>query len=73
MVLKSGYNGLMVADRTESWAKSVANLLPDDQRLSVLSENSRSFAGDYIDEKIAEKVLRIYRRLIFIGKYKKIQ
>jgi len=71
-VVKDGYNGLMVAESTESWAKSVANLLADHQRLSVLSENSRSFAGDYSQEKIAEKVLRIYRRVIFIGKYKKI-
>ena len=62
----------MVDESTESWAKSVENLLEDHQRPSILSENSRSFAEDYSEEKIAKKVLRIYRRVIFIGKYKQI-
>jgi glycosyltransferase involved in cell wall biosynthesis len=69
-VVKDGHNGLMVAESTESWAKAVATLLTDRQRLSALSENSRVFAEDYSEEKIAEKVLRLYRRVVVLGKSK---
>jgi glycosyltransferase involved in cell wall biosynthesis len=67
-VVKDGYNGLMVAESTESWAKSVANLLADRLRLSALSENSRAFAEAFSEEKIAEKVLRLYRRGVVLAK-----
>jgi len=67
-VVKDGYNGLLVAESTESWAKAVVNLLADRQRLSVLSGNSRAFAEDYSEEKIAEKVLKLYRRVVVLGK-----
>jgi 1,2-diacylglycerol 3-alpha-glucosyltransferase len=69
-VVKDGHNGLMVAESIESWAKSVANLLADRRRLSVLSENSRTFAEDYSEERITEKVLRLYRRVVVLGKSK---
>ena len=69
-VVKEGFNGLMVTESTESWAKAVASLLADRQRLSFLSENSRAFAETYFEEKIAEKVLRLYRRVIVLGKSK---
>jgi len=48
----------------------VATLLSDRRRLSALSENSRAFAEDFSEEKIAEKVLRLYRRVIVLGKSK---
>jgi 1,2-diacylglycerol 3-alpha-glucosyltransferase len=48
----------------------VASLLADRQRLSFLSKNSRAFAETYFEEKIAEKVLRLYRRVIVLGKSK---
>ena len=69
-VVRDGYNGLMVAESTESWAKTVATLLADRRRLSDLSENSRIFAGDYAEEKIAEKVSRLYRRVVVLAKSK---
>ncbi len=69
-VVKDGHNGLMVAESTDNWARAVANLLSDRQRLSVLSENSRAFAEGYSEEKIAEKVLRLYQRVVVLGKSK---
>lgn len=69
-VVRDGHNGLMVAESTKSWAKAVATLLTDRRRLSVLSENSRAFAEDFSEEKIAEKVLRLYRRVVILGKSK---
>lgn len=67
-VVKDDYNGLLVAQSTASWSKAVAALLSDRRRLSVLSENSRIFADDYSEEKIAKKVLRLYRRVVVLGK-----
>jgi 1,2-diacylglycerol 3-alpha-glucosyltransferase len=69
-LVKEGYNGLMVTESTDSWAKAVASLLVDHQRLSFLSINSRTFSEAYVEEKIAEKVLRLYRRVIVLGKSK---
>jgi 1,2-diacylglycerol 3-alpha-glucosyltransferase len=69
-VARDGHNGLTVAESTENWAKAVANLLTDRGWLSVLSENSRAFAEDYSEEKIAEKVLKLYRRVVVLGKSK---
>ena len=69
-VVKDGYNGLMVAESTESWAEAVAALITDHQRRSALSKNSRVFAEDYSEDKIAEKVLRLYQRVVILGKSK---
>jgi 1,2-diacylglycerol 3-alpha-glucosyltransferase len=69
-VVKDGYNGLMVAESTESWSKAVATLLTNHRQLSVLSQNSRVFAEDYSEEKIAEKVLNLYWRVVILGKSK---
>jgi 1,2-diacylglycerol 3-alpha-glucosyltransferase len=65
-VVKDGYNGFKVPESTDEWAEAVANLLDDSLRLSVLSENSRVFAEDYSVEKITEKVLRLYRRVVVL-------
>jgi glycosyltransferase involved in cell wall biosynthesis len=69
-VVRDGHNGLMVTESTKSWAKAVATLLTDRRRLSVLSENSRVFAEDFYEEKIAEKILKLYRRVVILGKSK---
>jgi len=69
-VVKDGYNGLTVAESTDNWAEAVINLLTDSQRLPALSENSRAFAENYSEEKITEKVLRLYRRVVVLGKSK---
>ena len=70
-VVKDGYNGFEVPESTESWAKAVATLLDDKQRRSVLSRNSREFAKNYSVEEITEKISRLYRRVIVLGKSKK--
>jgi 1,2-diacylglycerol 3-alpha-glucosyltransferase len=69
-VVKDGYNGYKVAESTDNWAETVAALLDDGQRLSVLSENSRAFAENYSVERITEKILRLYRRVVVIGQSK---
>lgn len=69
-VIKDGYNGFKVAESTDNWADAVINLLSDSKKLSVLSENSKLFAENYSMEKITEKVLRLYRRVIVLGKSK---
>jgi glycosyltransferase involved in cell wall biosynthesis len=67
-VVKDGYNGFKVAESSDNWAEAVINLLSDSKQLSVLSENSRLFAENYSVEKITEKVLKLYRRVIVLGK-----
>ncbi len=69
-VVKDGYNGLMTAESTESWSKAVSALLTNRRQLAGLSKNSRLFAEDYSEEKIAEKVLKLYRRVVVLGKSK---
>jgi len=67
-VVRDGYNGLMVAESTVNWAKAVATLLSDQRQLSILSKNSRAFAKDFSEEKIAAKVLKLYRRVVVLTK-----
>jgi 1,2-diacylglycerol 3-alpha-glucosyltransferase len=67
-VVKDGFNGLMVAESTESWSRAVVRLLTDRRRLSLLSENSKTFAEDYAEEKICDQILRLYRRVVALGK-----
>jgi glycosyltransferase involved in cell wall biosynthesis len=69
-VVREGYNGLLVAESTESWAKAVETLLADRRWLSDLSENSRNFAEGYSEENIAEQVLKLYRRVVVLRKSK---
>lgn len=66
-VIKDGYNGYKVPESTESWARAVASLLEDSQRLRTLSENSQTFAENYSLEKITQKVLRLYRRVLVLN------
>jgi glycosyltransferase involved in cell wall biosynthesis len=68
--VRDGHNGLMVAESTLNWAKAVVTLLTDRQRLSALSENSRAFAKDFSEERIAARVLRLYRRVVILRKSK---
>jgi 1,2-diacylglycerol 3-alpha-glucosyltransferase len=69
-VVKDGYNGYKVAESTDNWAETVAALLDDGKRLSILSENSRAFAENYSVKNITEKVLRLYRRVVVIRQSK---
>ncbi len=69
-VIKDGYNGYKVAESTENWAETVAALLDDGKRLSVLSDNSKEFAENYSMERITEKILKLYRRTVVIRQSK---
>lgn len=65
-VIHNGHNGFMVAESTESWADTVTMLLEHPDHLSALSNNSRSFAENFSEEKIAEQVLALYRRVVIL-------
>ncbi|MBM9519098.1 glycosyltransferase [Desulforhopalus vacuolatus] len=69
-VVKDDYNGFKVAESTDAWAETVVTLLADSEKLAVLSENSRVFAETYSMERITERVLTFYRRVIVLGKSK---
>jgi len=47
-------------------------MLTDSQQLSAMSQNSLSFAENYSEENIAEKVLKLYRRIVILGKSKNV-
>jgi glycosyltransferase involved in cell wall biosynthesis len=70
-VIEDGYNGFKVAESTDTWAEVVASLLEDGQRLSVLSDNSRVFVENYSMEKITEKVLKLYQRVVVLAESEK--
>ena len=66
-VVKDGYNGFKVAESTDCWAETVASLLENGKQLSILSENSRLFAEDFSVERVTEKVLTLYRRVVVLN------
>jgi glycosyltransferase involved in cell wall biosynthesis len=59
-----------MAESTDDWAGMVAKLLDDHQQLSTLAQNSLAFSGNFSVEKIAEKVLTLYRRVIVLHQSK---
>ncbi|NBK22227.1 MAG: glycosyltransferase [Spirochaetia bacterium] len=71
-VVKNGYNGLMVPESTDSWAAAVVSLLSDTEKLSALSENSRTFAQTFSEENIAKKVEALYQRVVLLHKAKQL-
>ena len=66
-VVKDGYNGFQAMESTDGWAKTVTDLLEDEQLLSTMAVNSRTFAESYSVEKITEKVSKLYRRVVVIA------
>lgn len=69
-LVKDGYNGFSVAESTDIWAEKITALLHDDELLSQLSANSRTFAENYSMEKITARVAKLYRRIIVIAQSK---
>jgi len=69
-VIRDGYNGFMVPESTESWAREVAVLIENRKLLSVMSQNSVAFANGYSEDKIAERILKLYQRVIILEKSK---
>ena len=67
-VVEDGYNGFKTAESTDSWAKTVSNLLNDRELLKTLSDNSRRYAAAYEVEKITEKITRLYRHVLILNK-----
>ena len=69
-VVKNGYNGVMVPESTDSWATAISALLSDEAKLAELSENSRTFAQAYSEERIAQKVEALYQRVVLLHRAK---
>ncbi len=69
-VVKDGYNGFKVSESTDTWAKIVVGLLEEDKQRLVLSENSKKFAENYSVEKITDKILKLYGRVVVLNKLK---
>jgi 1,2-diacylglycerol 3-alpha-glucosyltransferase len=67
-LIREEYNGFKVPESTESWARAVITLLEDQELLSVMSRNSLAFAENYSEEKIIERVLRLYRRVLVLNR-----
>lgn len=63
-VIENGFNGFKVPENVENWADSIALLLENRELMDTLSGNSREFAQRYSGDKIAEKVLQLYRRTL---------
>jgi glycosyltransferase involved in cell wall biosynthesis len=65
-VIEDGFNGFKVPENIESWANSIILLLENRGLMDTLSGNSKEFVEKYSGDKIAEKVLRLYRRTLLI-------
>jgi glycosyltransferase involved in cell wall biosynthesis len=65
-VITNGYNGIMVPESTDSWAKAVAEVMSDTEKLAELSANSKIFAQSFSEETIAEKVEALYQRVVLL-------
>lgn len=65
-VIEDGLNGFKVPENIESWAGSIILLLENRGLINSLSRNSKDFAKKYSEDKIAEMVLRLYRRTLLI-------
>lgn len=63
-VIKNDVNGFKTREDITEWAKAVASLLGDDNRLSVMSFQAKKFAMNFSEEKIAEDVLHFYARIL---------
>ena len=69
-LVKDGANGFAVAESTEAWAVKIVQVMEDNHLLSTMSANSREFADTYSVEKITERVLKLYRRVLVIAQAK---
>lgn len=65
-VIEDGFNGFKVPENIETWAESIILLLENRELIDTLSGNSKEFAEKYSGDKIAEKVLRLYRRTLLV-------
>lgn len=65
-VIEDGFNGLKVTENIESWSDSIILLLENRELIDTLSGNSIDFAGKYSGDRIAERVLRFYRRTLLV-------
>jgi glycosyltransferase involved in cell wall biosynthesis len=70
-VVEDGYNGYKVPESTQSWADAVTDLLGDMEHLRTLSANSREYALKYSEDRIAEKVLNLYARVLVLHRSEK--
>ena len=71
-LVKDGSNGFAVAESTDAWAAKIAQVMEDNGLLSGMSANSREFANKYSVEKITERVLKLYCRVLVIAQSKSV-
>ncbi|HHD56518.1 MAG TPA: glycosyltransferase family 4 protein, partial [Desulfobulbaceae bacterium] len=69
-LVKDGSNGFAVAESTGAWAARIITVMEDNRLLTAMSANSREFSENYSVEKITERVLRLYRRVLVIAQSK---
>ncbi len=67
-VIEDGYNGYKVPESTEIWSSTVVKLLKKTDRLRQMSANCRKYALKFSEEKITEKVLSLYARVLLLHK-----
>jgi len=67
-VLRNGINGIAVAESTSNWARAVVELLTDDRQREQMAARCRRMAREFSEEKTAEKVDRLYRRVLIISR-----
>ncbi|WP_320823941.1 glycosyltransferase [Reinekea sp.] len=63
-LIEQGYNGVKVAESTDSWAEAVIRLLEDDDLRTTMAVNGRTFAEKYSVANMALAIERLYRRVV---------
>jgi len=69
-LVKDGSNGFAVAESTDTWASKIIQVMENNRLLSAMSANSRKFSDKYSVEKITDRVLKLYRRVLVIAQSK---
>ncbi|MCD6152947.1 MAG: glycosyltransferase [Syntrophobacterales bacterium] len=63
-VIKNGITGFKTRENATEWAKTIAGLLEDDRHLAEMSTNAKRFASKFSEDKIADRVLDFYARIL---------
>ena len=59
------YNGYKTAENINDWAAKIKYILEDRERYERLSKNAFEYSKQYTIERIAEKVAKLYTKLIY--------
>lgn len=63
-VIENGLNGFKTEENIEKWAEKVIYLMKNKKEMKQLSINAFHFSQNYSSELIAEKISRIYHKII---------